>query len=106
MESLTGPDFKTDGFKEMFEYRDRFLYYVQGAFRWAVGAVKKVILHRDAAVVNMDVDDNHLPNEPYSNQKELFLALNQPLNVKRLLYKFPTQSVTFFLNFHITECFF
>ena len=85
MESLIGPDFETEGFKEIFEYRDRFLYFVHEIFKLTVGAVKKV-LQRDAAHpgVNLDVG-SHLPTKLFPNKEELLTAPNQPINVRALL---------------------
>jgi len=97
MESLLGPDFETEGFKEIFEYRDRFLYFVHEIFRLAVGAVKKV-LQRDAAHpgVNLDVG-SHLPTKPFPNQEELLPAPNQLSTVRTLLL---------FLNCPLTQSIF
>ena len=104
MESLTGPDFKTEALKEICEYRDKILKFVHDTFSVAEGAVEKV-LHRDAAVVdfikNLEestlllkmcrerfaVVGSHLPTEPFPNQKGLLPAPNQPSNVR----------ITFFL---------
>ena len=105
MESLTGPDFKTEALKEICEYRDNILKFVHETFSVAEGAVKKV-LHRDAAVVDfiknleestlllkicrerLAVVDGHLPTEPFPNQNVLLPTQNQPMIVWMIVFFF------------------